>query len=198
MSWRRTCRPERRSLRAPERLARTEKMKPESTTPAFARTSPIFPELAPSGMVTVTLPVPSPPKGWANALTSHSRRTITTRMATIAAIRAGPRRPRVRGPRGTSPGGVMTVPPRRRLRRVRRWRRPVGAGSVSGRLPARARGGAGGSGRVWGRGGRLGPDLAQRAIGDGLTALGGVLPGDVEVVGIGGGRHVAAGSGELV
>src|SRR4029077_11489738 len=106
--------------RAPERLARIEKMKPESTTPALARTSPIFPALAPAGIVTVTLPVPELPKGGARALTSHSRTATMTMIATIAAIRAGPRRVRVRGPRGTSPGGVQPATPRRRLQLVRR------------------------------------------------------------------------------
>ena len=74
---------------------------------------------------------------------------MTTMIATIAAIRAGPRRVRVRGPRGTSPGGVMTAPPRRRLRRVRRGaRRVLAAGSVSGSVPAGAGGGGAGSGRI--------------------------------------------------
>ena len=163
-------------------------MKPESTTPASARTSPIFPELAPSGIVTVTLPSPSPPKGWANALTSHSSRTITTRMVTIAAIRAGPRRPRVRGPRGHVAGrghdgpAAPAAAPRPALTAPRR------CGLGVREAPCRGQGRRGG----------LGLDLTQRAVGDRLTALGGVLPGDVEVVGVGGRRRVAASGGDLV
>ena len=79
-------------------------------------------------------------------------------------MRAGPRRARVRGPRGPSPGGVMTGAPRRPRRRGLRGARRVWptAGSVSSSVPAGAGGGGAGSGWMR-RTGRSGSGSPRRA-----------------------------------
>ena len=63
MSWRSTKRPARSLSRSPPSVARSEKKKPEPTTPLSASRSPTSRALEPGGIVTTTAPLPSPLNG---------------------------------------------------------------------------------------------------------------------------------------